>query len=247
MQKPKTPQGWTQFATIVGVAGGLIMLSIVLFGISSTEATVKELRNLVDTSTQQLEILINQSDIQSELLQTENRAVVELAHQTIMQVYNLEKPHKVETLTCSYYPQDKEIVFQLGVIYNNEPNDPNVKDIPSTLTFEIKTQINSRLDDKETNEQLLAWHKKTIPPQLIEPSQKNEWRFSLSDIFDDAKDSKNAVLYVYAQHFFAPYSMAKNIPLSNPIEQIGDLLLGLEKDENGEWSTIKGNPNIVCK
>lgn len=247
MRKPKTLQEWTQYTTIVGVAGGLILLGIALVTISSTEKTIINLEKLVNSNIEQLEILINQSNIQSALLQTENLAVVELAHQTIMQVYNLEKPHKVDILTCSYFPQKETIVFQLAVMHNININNPNLKDLPSTLTFEIKTHINSRLDDKETNEKLLSWQKRTIPTQLIGPAQENEWKFSLSDIFVDSKDTKNAVLYVSAQYFFAPYSLAKNIPLSNPIEQMGDLLLGLEKNENGEWSTVKGNKNIVCK
>ena len=227
MKRPKTTQGWTQFSTVIGVAGGLIMLFVAVIGISSTETTVNELQNLVNTSAQQLEILINQSNTQREQLSIENQAVMELAHQTTIQAYSFEKSHRVDISSCYYYPADEKIEFQLDVMYNTDPTNPSSNWLPSTITFEVETHIYASLAEKETKEQLYSQYNPTLPHQFISPSKENEWQYFLTDIFEDVNNiknvnNKNIELFVRTEYELTPYSIAKKFPFFIPSKKKGN-------------------------
>ena len=163
---------------------------------------------------------------------------------------NTEQPEENQPIEDSSKaegsPKDEKVVFQLAVMFTAEPNTPNSKVLPSTLTFEIKPELDSVLQYKKSKEQIFASHIPTLTSQLVGPSKENQWEYSLTEMFEMSQDYENVEFFMRSKYFSTPYSEAKNIPLSEPIEQKGQLLVGLEKNENGEWLKIKGNKNIIC-
>ena len=235
----KTKIGVVPFFTVIGVVVGLSMLGIAIFGIYATQQavdntarSVEKLEELVNKSTEQLELLNQQ-------LKVENQAVLELAHQTIVQTYDNEKKHTVKLEPCNYDESNKQVTYQLVIL--------DKIGLPTKVSFQVKTSWTFYTHSENTQN-------KEYPPLngtyvIIKPGSEERFTLDIFEIFEKI-DVKSTELYIRPHYSFAPYSQIKNVILSLDIEQIEKegLLIGLEKNNFGnDWIQITENIKSICK
>lgn len=229
----------------------LFGLAIALFGVAISTAglfyTIGQLNStnsLLEEgqiTSKNIENLVNESSKQLELL---SAVLTESKHQTLMaeletlkDQYEKGSTFSVSVDSCSF--MDDEIIFSLGVFDN--------KSIPSIVKFEIIIDfITYTVGGEPGNE----YHEIINPQQIIfEPGVHKEVELSLEKILDFMKDAEDSALYLKTQYRFAPYFDKQGIVISEYIlDSTGDLLLGFKKDMgSGKWNPVTDNPNIVCK
>jgi len=219
----------TNLFTIIGVIVAVSVLFFAWNAVNQSQTLLDETRNLVNKSNAQLDTL--------------NKAVTEIAHQTIMEAYNNESPHHVG-LSCDYNDSRYEIDFRPKILYGDST--------PSTVKFLVVTNLSFYTIDKhdirhtyvsigDTNISHLA--------VLSGPSDLKILKVKLKSVLEWADEYEEPNFYVRSSYEFLPYSDAKETRLTDFIEdETGHLLIGLTKDiETGNWIKIESNENIVCE
>ena len=219
----------TNYFTIIGV---VIAVSVLFFAWNE----VKQSQTLLDET----RTLVNKSNAQ---LDTLNKAVSEIAHQTIMEAYNNESPHHV-SLSCHYNDSRYEIEFVPKILDED--------DKPSTVKFLVVTNLSFYVIDKHD----ISHHYKSIGgdnisyfPVFSGPSNVEFSKVELKGVLEWADQYEEPSFYVRSIYDFLPYSDAKETRLTGFLEdRAGHLLIGLTKDEEtGNWIKIESNENIVCE
>jgi len=195
--------------------------------INEAQKTTANLEQLLNNSIQQLEAI--------------DKTSTEIAHQTIMAIYQEGQPYRVEVKECNYNPVNNIITYRL-VIYEKGEGD-NL----STIKFLILTSFTFYTTD-ENDKQSLTRTDPDVRQFVYVPGQKTPLEFSYDNIFIQTENVRDETLYVRASFDFAPYSDAKNVILTeSKSSERPTYLNAFDKlNDQNTWVNLPDEPNTFC-
>jgi len=207
---------------------------LVLAGFVYTDIQIQEAK----TTTANLEQLLNKS---SEQLEALNQATTEIAHQTIMEAYQVGFPYRVEIKECNYNEEKNKITYRL-IVYDKSEDDN-----PSTIKFLTQTIFSFYTVDKNNQPS----HVRTDPTDhklVYVPGEQTISEFFLDNIFEQTKNVKDEILYVRVDFGFAPYSDAKDVILIEFLSSERPTYLNAfaKFDDQNIWVNLPEKENTKC-
>jgi len=169
------------------------------------------------------------------------QATTEIAHQTVMGIYQAGSPYRVEVKECSYNEEKNTITYRL-IVYDKS-DDEN----PSTIKFLIQTIFTFYTVD-ENDKPSLTRTDPTDHKFVYIPGPQTTSEFSLDNIFKQTENVKDETLYVRASFYFAPYSDAKNVVLTEFLssERPSYLNAFAKFDDQNIWINLPEKENTKC-
>jgi len=220
---------WNKVTALLTI--GIIIL--VGVGFLVTGLQINEAKN----TTANLEQLLNNSIQQLEAI---DKTSTEIAHQTIMAIYQEGQPYRVEVKECDYNPVNNIITYRL-VVYEKGDGD-NL----STIKFLILTSFTFyTTDENKKQSPTITDHVRQF---VYVPGQKTPLEFSYNNIFIQTENVKDETLYVRASFDFAPYSDAKNVILTeSKSSERPTYLNAFDKlDDQNTCVDLPDEPNTFC-
>lgn len=223
-------------ATIVIAFVTIMTLPYIVLEFQSSNV---QLNKTIET-TNALQDLINTSN---EQLNTLNKVITQISHQTIMQAYLDGAPFSVAIPNCSYDEENKKVNYKI-VTLDQEGTLTPIQFI-IVRDFGYYTTIEENGKHRKSSEAPFLHEKE----EVIEPGQEKIYELSLSDILNETKNSNDLFLYVRSQYAIAPYSEATSRILTDYVpDQTGHLIIGFKKNEiTHDWEMIRDNQNTACK
>jgi len=227
-------QGVHDILTLSLVAATLILVVLTYWQVSESKKLFEE---TTDSSKKLQEII----DKNNQLLETQNRAVTEIAYQTAVQAYNDGKPFTIKIDDCTFNETDKMVSHKVAA----EDNTSN----PATIDFKVLTTYGYYTTPNDDNSsQLDKLNEFATTQEITGPGKNPDFQLVISSILDSTKNLDRANLYFTYKFEYAPYSAAKNTEITRIDDSMMPrLLVGFEMNEiTHEWQKITNNENIAC-